>query len=38
MIILGALNWIQEWYRPEGEKSGDELSEAFAVYLLKMVK
>ncbi|WP_019155726.1 TetR/AcrR family transcriptional regulator [Robertmurraya massiliosenegalensis] len=37
MIILGALNWIQEWYNPEGEKTGEELAESFAHYLLKMV-
>ncbi|RTR27149.1 TetR/AcrR family transcriptional regulator [Robertmurraya yapensis] len=37
MIILGALNWIQEWYSPEGEKSGEEISEAFSAYLLKIV-
>ncbi|WP_077213434.1 TetR/AcrR family transcriptional regulator [Bacillus dakarensis] len=37
MIILGALNWIQQWYKPEGQLSGEEISEAFAAYLLKMV-
>lgn len=37
MIILGALNWIQEWYDPQGEKTGEEISEAFAMYLLRMV-
>lgn len=37
MIILGALNWIQEWYSPEGEKSSEEISEAFSAYLLKIV-
>ncbi|WP_449619948.1 TetR/AcrR family transcriptional regulator [Robertmurraya sp. Marseille-Q9965] len=37
MIILGALNWIQEWYRPEGEKSGEEIANAFSAYLLKIV-
>lgn len=37
MIILGALNWIQEWYNPQGEKTSDEISDAFANYLLKMI-
>jgi AcrR family transcriptional regulator len=37
MIILGALNWIQEWYNQDGPQSADEISDAFADYLLKMV-
>lgn len=37
MIILGALNWTQEWYDPKGEKTAEEISEAFANYLLKML-
>lgn len=37
MIILGALNWTQEWYDPKGEKSAEEISEAFANYLIKML-
>lgn len=37
MIILGALNWIQEWYSPEGTKSGEEIADVFAAYLLKIV-
>ncbi|WP_342431383.1 TetR/AcrR family transcriptional regulator [Neobacillus sp. FSL H8-0543] len=37
MIILGALNWIQEWYKQGGPQSAEEISEAFADYLLKMV-
>lgn len=37
MIILGALNWTQEWYDPKGEKSAEEISEAFATYLLKIL-
>lgn len=37
MIILGALNWMQQWYKPEGQLSGEEISDAFAKYLLKMV-
>jgi AcrR family transcriptional regulator len=37
MIILGALNWIQEWYKHGGPQSAEEISEEFANYLLKMV-
>lgn len=37
MIILGALNWIQLWYTQGGSKSGAEIADAFAEYLLKMV-
>lgn len=38
MIILGALNWTQEWFDPKGEKSPDEISEVFATYLMRMLK
>jgi AcrR family transcriptional regulator len=37
MIILGALNWIQEWYDQSGPQSADEISDTYANYLLKMV-
>jgi AcrR family transcriptional regulator len=37
MIILGALNWIQQWYNQGGPQSAEEISDAFADYLLKMV-
>ena len=32
--ILGAINWIARWYRPEGNVHGPELGERFADYLL----
>jgi TetR/AcrR family transcriptional regulator len=32
--ILGAINWIARWYRPEGELHARELGEAYADYLL----
>lgn len=38
MIILGALNWTQEWFDPKGEKTPEEISEVFATYLSKMLK
>ncbi|WP_284035416.1 TetR/AcrR family transcriptional regulator [Neobacillus sp. 114] len=37
LIILGALNWIQQWYVQEGSKTDEEIASAFAKYLLKMV-
>lgn len=37
LIILGALNWIQEWYDQNGPQSAEEISEAYAAYLLKMI-
>jgi AcrR family transcriptional regulator len=37
LIILGALNWIQDWYDQNGSQSAEEISEAYAAYLLKMV-
>lgn len=32
--ILGALNWISRWYRPEGELGARELGEQFAAHLV----
>lgn len=32
--ILGAINWIARWYRPEGPVHGPELGEQFAEQLL----
>ena len=32
--ILGAINWIARWYRPEGEAHAPELGEQFSDYLL----
>ncbi|MDR7078260.1 AcrR family transcriptional regulator [Neobacillus niacini] len=37
LIILGALNWIQEWYDQDGPQSAEEISDAYARYLLKMI-
>jgi len=31
--ILGAINWIARWYRPEGVMHATELGEAYAEYL-----
>ncbi|MGD2155127.1 MAG: TetR/AcrR family transcriptional regulator, partial [Gemmatimonadales bacterium] len=32
--ILGAINWIARWYRPEGAIDADELGSEFADYLV----
>lgn len=32
--ILGAINWISRWYRPEGSLHGEELGGAFADHLV----
>lgn len=37
LIILGALNWIQEWYDQNGPQTAEEISEVYADYILKMV-
>ena len=32
--ILGAINWIARWYRPEGSLQADELGREFADHLI----
>lgn len=27
--IMGAVNWLPRWFSPEGERSGDQIAEAF---------
>ncbi|RHW38321.1 TetR/AcrR family transcriptional regulator [Lysinibacillus yapensis] len=38
MMILGAMNWIQQWYRPNGKKTINEIQEIYAASLLKLLK
>lgn len=38
MILLGALNWIQQWYKKAGDKSLEELQQIYSDYLLKVMK
>lgn len=38
MMILGAMNWIQQWYRPGGKMTKEELQQAFGKYILKLLK
>lgn len=35
LAILGAVNWIPRWFRPEGDRSGKEIAEAFSSYLVR---
>lgn len=37
MIILGATNWVQVWYSPEGKFSKEKIEEIYAEYILKML-
>ncbi|OLO36345.1 hypothetical protein BTR23_15865 [Alkalihalophilus pseudofirmus] len=37
-IILGSLNWIQQWYNPQGNRSPEEISEYFVNKLLQTLK
>jgi hypothetical protein len=32
--ILGAVNWIARWYRPDGSLHAPELGEQFAEHLV----
>jgi AcrR family transcriptional regulator len=34
LAMLGAINWIPRWYRPDGPSSSEEISDRFADYLV----
>lgn len=36
MMVLGSLNWIQQWYSPKGSYTQQEISEIYSEYLLKI--
>ncbi|MEG0473631.1 MAG: TetR/AcrR family transcriptional regulator [Solibacillus sp.] len=38
MIILGAMNWIQQWYNPTGRMDKEELKQHFTDYIIKLLK
>ena len=38
MMVLGAMNWIQQWYRPNGRMTKDEIKIKFGDYILKLLK
>lgn len=37
-LILGALNWMTQWYSPHGNKSLSEFVEAVTKYVLRIVQ
>ncbi|WP_394121529.1 TetR family transcriptional regulator [Planococcus donghaensis] len=37
MMILGAANWVQVWYSPEGKYEKEKVEEIYAEYLLKIL-
>ncbi|PID20365.1 TetR family transcriptional regulator [Sporosarcina sp. P3] len=38
MMILGAMNWIQQWYQTNGRMDKAQLQETFSEYILKILK
>lgn len=36
-IILGAMNWVIEWYSPEGKSDKETLAKSISNYLLKIL-
>lgn len=36
--ILGAINWIPKWYRPDGELRAGEIAESFADQFIRSLK
>lgn len=35
MMIMGAVNWIPRWYRPDGANTSEEIGDAFVAALLQ---
>jgi AcrR family transcriptional regulator len=38
MIILGAMNWIQQWYKANGRLSKEQLIDVYSENLLRILK
>lgn len=36
-IILGAMNWVTQWYSTEGKKGKTEIAESISYYLLRIL-
>jgi len=36
-IVLGAMNWVIQWYSPKGEKDETEVAELISDYLLRIL-
>ncbi|WP_027962946.1 TetR/AcrR family transcriptional regulator [Halalkalibacillus halophilus] len=37
LFILGAMNWIQQWYSPEGQLTKQELKDLYFDYIMKIL-
>ncbi len=37
-FLMGALNWLNVWYNPEGRLSGEQISEAFVRQMVEGVR
>jgi AcrR family transcriptional regulator len=37
MIILGAMNWVQQWYKPNGKLTKEELVGLYSDYVTKIL-
>ncbi|MEH7276980.1 TetR/AcrR family transcriptional regulator, partial [Neobacillus vireti] len=37
MIILGAMNWVQQWYNPKGRLKKEEVVDLYTKYILKIL-
>src|SRR3972149_4016493 len=33
--MLGAVNWVQKWYSPDGDMAAKDIAETFAAYLVR---
>ncbi len=38
LFILGAINWVHTWYKPEGKLSAPEIGDLFADYVINGLK
>lgn len=38
LFIFGGMNWIQQWYLPNGRLSKEEIKELFFTYIMKVLK
>jgi AcrR family transcriptional regulator len=38
LAILGAINWLPKWYRPEGLLAADEVAQGLANFLMKALE
>lgn len=38
MIMLGSMNWLQQWYDPDGRLSKEILQKTFGDFIIKLLK